>query len=162
MEVVFYILAFIAKGIFYIAYYTMPIAMVIGGFALGGNAGDAAGYSKYEKYEEARIDELSHRVIIKDGEEEVAVMTVREDKAWDVSGYLGYDDEEPYPTRGYDANENCVKNFGLEKSGYRFVGLYSSPEGGTRFANASGCGIRDIKSSMTLYAVYEPIDADAE
>lgn len=160
MEVVFYILAFIAKGIFYIAYYTLPIAMVIGGFAGGGNAGEAAGYSKYEKYEEARIDELSHRVIIKDGDEEIRTIIVREDKPWDLWGELGYDDEQPYPTRGYEVTE--MRLSGISKDGYRFVGLYSSPEGGTRFANASGCGIRDIKSSMTLYAVYEPIDADAE
>ncbi|MBR5616166.1 MAG: hypothetical protein IKW66_05035, partial [Clostridia bacterium] len=59
------------------------------------------------------------------------------------------DDDNDY----YSESKTCVERMNLAGKGSKvFIGLYSSPDGGTCFANGSGCGIKDITEDITLYA----------
>lgn len=41
------------------------------------------------------------------------------------------------------------------RTGYVFLGLYSSDIGGVQYTNAAGYGIRPVISDMTLYALWQ-------
>lgn len=169
------ILWFIIKLLIFAGYYTLPVWIVLAGFAGGGTLGSEKGQAVYDKYEEERIEELTHTVTIYRADNTKFTIQVREDQNWTVEGYSGYDYTVPFSYDesdeyllsdgnddsdydyyyGSSSSQSVVEKMDLDGNGSKvFIGLYSSPDGGTCFANGSGCGIKDITEDITLYAVY--------
>ncbi len=152
------ILLFVFKLLLFGGYYALPVILVVAGFALGGNLGDATGASVYEKFEEKQIDELTHTVTIYTDDSKYTIY-VREDQPWTVQGSMGeynapyeYDEADGYPSGGSDYVENSAV-YDYDKT---FIGLFDGPSGeGNCYANAKGYGLIDIKKDIKLYAVYE-------
>lgn len=153
-------LLFIFKLLLFAGYYTLPIWIVIFGFSGGAALGSAKGQDVYDKYEREAISDLTHTVTIYTDNGSHFEIRVREDQHWTVDGSLN-SSGVPYEYDEYvgtpDGDTNYVRESGLFKSGKRFLGLYTSPDGGTCFANGAGYGIKDVTGDMTLYAVYETI-----
>ena len=160
LSLVLRVVLFGLKLLVALVYYTLPVILVFVGFFWGGSLGSETGAAKYNDFEEEQIEKLTHDVTIYRADGSFYTVEVREDKFWDVNGGRGVE-STPYEFDleygDGDPNPDCLETADLVVSGYRFVGLFTSEDGGTCFANGSGCGIRDITSDMKLYAIYEPI-----
>ena len=159
---------FCIKLLIFAGYYTLPVWMVLFGFVGGGNLGSSKGEAVYDNYVEERIEELTHTVTIYHDDGSKFTIQVRQDQNWTVEGYHSVEYTTPFSYEEYDESllddddndyysesKTCVERMNLAGKGSKvFIGLYSSPDGGTCFANGSGCGIKDITEDITLYAVY--------
>ena len=112
---------------------------------------------------------------------------VREDVNWSINGVLATENKDHYSSDDYPYyclefidqekhdQDRTVKQFkfiptefdkynGLydlpneaKKAGFKFLGLFNTPYGGTQFVNGAGYSLRDVTMDLVLYAVWEEI-----
>ncbi len=166
-------LKYFFKGIGYVFYFIMPVlfcAIGVGGamvlFALTGPTRD----DLVQPY----IDEQTHIVTIWWDAEGVSQseIKVREDVNWTIKGVsAGYKTPFYYETfmgsndfsqdKSIKQHEEYPYEFDLPKEatkeGWKFLGLFNTPFGGTQFVNGAGYSLRDVTTDMVLYAVWQEV-----
>ncbi len=144
------------KGLGYLLYFTFPILLCVVAFFGGGAAGDAAFGGRYEKWEQEQISGFTHTVTIYWDESNVpSILEVREDINWNINGC----NEVQKLYGSLEQNETVTE---LPERSYRqnmiFVGLFTTPDGGTQYVNTAGYSLRSVTSDLTLYAVWRVME----
>lgn len=150
-------------------YFTFPVWFLIGGISMGVSLGLGVRNDKLHSWESAMVRDSAHEVtVVWDNGMSNSRFTVYDNQPWTLNGSVGgnslYADSsrtESGVIRDYQTGiENQLYTLNIHipsKTDCRFQGLYSSPEGGVQYTNASGYGIRSIVSDMTLYAIWAEV-----
>lgn len=123
------------KILFYFFKYTLPLWLCAVAFILGGSLPGLIYNASWNAYLEKQIEQNTHTVTIywDETKNDLTTTDVRSDIEWTI--------------------DSCGITI-PKKDGYGFVGLYTSPYGGTQFVNAAGYVIKTINSDMELYACW--------
>ena len=115
-----------------------------------------------EDFAQAKIAEYTHQVTVYwDAECTVSdVFSVREDLNWTLDAVTvenQYSDQylEPYSEQEQYAPPELPKE--AYRTGYRFLGLFSSPYGVEQYVDSNGYSLKSVTSNITLYACWEKI-----
>ena len=132
-------------------------------FSWGGIAGNAAFGNGFEKWEAEQISSHTHTLTIHWDEAgtQTTYLNIRDDIEWNISGY-GYDFGLYYSSftsyadiNFYGETPEIHMPSQAQREGYKFMGLYTSPYGGTQFVNAAGYSVRTVTMDIDLYALWE-------
>ena len=152
----------IFRGIVNLVRYTLPVTVVIVGISLGISGGIKVKDRKVENWVEDELAATSHSVTIDWGYSgKRDTITVYENQPWTVNGYSwGHNLYAQYDYT-YESFIVSIPSSNIstptipDRSGYVFMGLYSSEVGGIQYTNGAGYGLRKINTNMTLYALWE-------
>lgn len=155
----------IIKGIGYLLYFTLPIIFCVVGFFVGEAVANAAFGKRYYGWEAEQKEKHSHLITIHWDEtgSRTTEITVRDDINWTISGskndyglYYTYFTGHANLTTQKDNSAVIMPQESI-RAGYKFMGLYTSPFGGTQFVNAAGYSIRTVTMDLDLYALWEEV-----
>ncbi|MBQ7368951.1 MAG: hypothetical protein IJW60_04520 [Clostridia bacterium] len=128
-----------------------------GGIATGMGWSDG----KYDDWEEQRMTEYMHTVTIYWDEygTDYTTIDVREDMNWTIQGACGvwslYSSYSPVNTSDTGLSTMLSYHLPEGKTVDDFAGLWTSAYGGTQYLNSAGYSLYNVKSDITLYAVWE-------
>ena len=154
------IIGFLVKVAIKVLKYTLPIILVFWAISGGQSAADNATDSGFffgieELKEDYEVDVTIHW----DNGESDSVITIRRDRHWtipyDTYSVKGQNDLFTNDT-SYDTSLSQVSI--PVKEGYRFLGLFASPGGGSMIVSPGGYGLVDLKNDMDLYAMWEAVE----
>lgn len=155
----------LAKGIGRLLYYTLPLIFCVVAFFLGVAACDGVFNGKYEAWEMQQRVKHTHTVNIHWGDGDITVLEIRDDLNWNICGCndieLYYKNNLDYYKNEHESDKSVPELVMPQKSkreGYKFIGLFMSPLGGTQFVNSAGYSVRTIEFDIDLYAVWQEVD----
>ncbi len=155
----------IFKAIGYLLYYILPIIFCVVAFFLGGIVGNAAfdGFSKWEA-EQKSLHTHTLTIYWDETGTQTTYLNVRDDLEWNISGYGGdyglyYSNFTSYADIDFYGEAPAVlMPSQSQREGYKFMGLYTSPYGGTQFVNAAGYSVREVTMDIVLYALWQRVN----
>lgn len=161
-----YLIKWACKGLFYFLRYTWPVLLCVATFFLGAISSDAAFGGKYREWEMAQRELHTHNVTIHwDEGSSITRLKIRDDLNWNICGYNSdqYSDFGLFYTDYLDPyTQASIPEIKMpqqaNKVGYKFMGLYTSPLGGTQFVNAAGYSVRTVDMDIDLYAVWQEVN----
>lgn len=159
-----YLIKFIFKCIGYFLKYTLPLWFCVIGCFLGLITSVYVIGDQYSGWELEQRAAHTHSVVIHwDEGSDVTTLQVRDDLNWNICGYTtGYADIGLYYTEHIPHNNGSIPEIVMpqqtKKVGYNFMGLYTSPLGGTQFVNAAGYSVRTVDMDIDLYAIWQKVD----
>ena len=132
------------------------------GFGWGAAAGQGWSEGKYDDWADQVKQAYTHKITIywdwEGDTTDCSTIYVREDMNWTISGSYGYDNL--YSTSNPERSETGL-SYALSnrvpagKTVEDFDGLWTSAYGGTQYLNSAGYSLYNVKSDITLYAVWE-------
>ena len=146
-------IAWCAKMLFKSLIYTWPLILCFVAFWGGGALADGIWGGKYG--ESTLEDEyvITVHVHWENGDPD-GYLTVRRDLAWTLED--GRKWANLHVTNGaYDADIEAPEI--PTRAGYRFLGLYTSPAGGSMVVSPGGYSVLTLTGDIELYAMWEPI-----
>ncbi len=159
-----YLIKLIFKGIGYFLKYTLPLWFCVIGFFLGAISSGFAFGNKYSEWELEQRALHTHNVTIHwDEGSDITYLEVRDDLNWNICGYADRGTIGLYYTKYqnwyYQASIPQIEMPEQSKKvGYNFMGLYTSPLGGTQFVNAAGYSVRTVDVDIDLYAIWQKVN----
>lgn len=147
--------AWCVKMLFKSLIYTWPLLLCFFAFFGGGSLADGIFGDKYS--EQTLADEyiITVHVHWENGEQD-SYLTVRRDLEWSLADGCKW--ASPHATNGaYDRDIPAPEI--PTKAGYRFLGLYTSPSGGSMVVSPGGYSVLTLSGDIELYAVWEPVGA---
>lgn len=160
LYLIFIGIVWVGKILLKVLFYTGPILICIFAFFMGGSLANAIWGGRYS--ESAVEDSYEIRVTIDwQCSKGTETLTVRRDLQWTTADGKGggplFDENGWHDYDGYEAPPTVPV-----RDGYRFLGLYTSPMGGSMVVSAGGYCVTNLpEGDITLYALWEPVGSAA-